>query len=78
MIVDDSDLGIISGNVVHHEGNGTPCKHLVGEESGKYSCIIHDKEWYKDTPCFSHGQMESSPDNVCRLGDYILNKKEKF
>ena len=49
-----------------------PCKHLCGNKPGEYACKIHDKSWYKKTPCFSHGQIESSITDNCRLGEYFL------
>jgi Fe-S-cluster containining protein len=51
------------------------CPHFE-QEGVKASCKIHHYKWYKDTPCFSHGQIESSASDNCRMGDYILNKKE--
>jgi len=76
VIIDDPEKGIVEGNFVVNEGNGVPCKHLRGDKPGEYSCAIHDYPWYEDTPCFSHGQIESSPDNECRLGAYLLKKGE--
>lgn len=73
IIVDDPEKGIIEDNLIGHMGTGEPCKHLNGKKLGEYSCAIHDRSWYKDTPCFSHGQIESSPDDVCRMGEYLLN-----
>jgi hypothetical protein len=52
-----------------------PCKHLLGEISGKYSCAVHDKKWYKRTPCYAHGQIEESNDCECRIGRYIIDKR---
>lgn len=77
IIVDDPEKGIVDDNLICHEGHNEPCKHLIGDEPGEYSCVIHDKSWYKDTPCFSHGQIEQSPDDVCRLGAYIIALKDK-
>lgn len=76
-IVNDPDLGFIEGNFIH-KPCGTPCKHLVGNEAGKYSCDVHNKEWYEETPCFSHGQTEKSDSENCRIGAYILSKKLNF
>jgi len=77
IIVDDPDKGLSKDNIIAHHGDG-PCKHLGGNKPGEYFCKVHDKPWYKETPCFSHGQIESSPDCVCRLGEYIIkNLKEK-
>jgi len=77
MIVDNPDKPISENNIIAHMGDG-PCKHLEGNKPGEYSCKIHSKSWYKDTPCFSHGQIEKSPNDECRLGRYILDKKLTF
>jgi DNA-directed RNA polymerase subunit RPC12/RpoP len=77
MIVDDPEKGIAPNNIICHKGDGTPCKHLIGDEPGEYSCAIHDKSWYKDTPCFAHRQIEQSPDEVCRLGKHMMELKDK-
>lgn len=76
-IVDDPEKGLSEDNIIVHEGKG-PCKHLLGNKPGEYSCSVHDKEWYKETPCFSHGQIESSPDDECRLGRHILDNQIKL
>ena len=75
IIVDDPKKGLKENNLIEHWGNG-PCKHLLGDTPGEYSCAIHNYKWYKKTPCHSHGQIEQSPDCNCRLGEFIL-KKEK-
>jgi hypothetical protein len=72
MIVDDPEKGISEDNIIAHEGNG-PCKHLEGNKPGEYKCKIHNKPWYKKTPCYSHGQIESSPEDECRMGRYIID-----
>jgi hypothetical protein len=61
-------------NFAVHDGMGVPCPHLRGNEAGKYSCAIHDKPWYGETPCAQFGQIESSPDEDCRVGRYIMEK----
>ena len=82
VIVDDPDKGILDNgrggydNLIVHEGDG-PCKHLEGNKPGEYSCKVHDRKWYKKTPCFSHGQIEENKNCECRLGRYILNKANK-
>jgi len=75
IIVDDPEKGIAEDNLILHEGNGTPCKHLRGEE-GSYSCALHDYPWYKDTPCFAFTQVEQK-DSLCRIGVYMQKIKEK-
>ncbi len=56
-----------------HGGDGTPCPHLSSWEGNKTACAVHHLPWYKKTPCFSHGQIESSPDCECRMGRYIID-----
>ena len=75
VIVDDPEKGIVDDNLIFHDGMKQPCKHLTGDKPGKYSCAIHHYPWYKETPCFSHGQIERKNSN-CRLGEWIL-KQEK-
>jgi hypothetical protein len=67
------DLGVVEGNVVAKEC-GTRCPHLVGDKPGEYSCAVHDRDWYKDTPCFAHDQIGKEED-PCRIGKYILKVK---
>ena len=75
MIVDDPAKGIAEDNIIHHIGDGTPCKHLRGDTPGDYSCAVHDEPWYRETPCFAATQIERSPNDVCRMGKFILSKK---
>ena len=76
VIVDDPAKGIREDNLIFHEGDGTPCKHLRGTKPGEYSCALHDKKWYKKTPCFSHGQIEAG-NTPCRMGEYILKRAKE-
>jgi hypothetical protein len=75
VVVKDSEKGISEDNLIARPGDGTPCPHLRGDKPGDYSCAIHEKEWYKETPCFAHGQIESRSTN-CRLGEFILKKRK--
>lgn len=50
------------------------CPYLIRHVNGTTTCTIHNKPWYHKTPCFKHGQIEQSPEDVCRMGHYILNK----
>ena len=77
MIADDPSKPISEENIIAHRGDG-PCKHLEGSTPGDYSCKVHSKNWYGGTPCFSHGQIESSPDDECRMGRYILDNNLTF
>jgi hypothetical protein len=74
VIVDDPTKGIQEDNLVVHMGGNTPCKHLLGDKPGEYMCAIHNEPWYKETPCYRHGQIEPSKDTPCRMGVYQLGK----
>jgi len=52
-------------------GRGERCKHLRGSVPGRFKCVLHDKRWYKQTPCYRHGQVEQG-DRPCRMGVYVL------
>lgn len=51
------------------------CPHLRDEEPGKYSCAVHDKEWYPTTPCAEY--QSHWGDQLCRLGELLVSKKSK-
>ena len=76
VIVKDPSKGIKEDNLTVHNGQGNACPHLEGDEPREYACAIHDESWYKETPCFSHGQIERGNTN-CRMGEYILNKEKQ-
>ncbi len=71
-IVNDVTKGPVDENLIVHEGHGIACKHLLGKEPGKYSCLIHNETWYEETPCSSHTQIERNPKSHCRMGVYVL------
>jgi len=71
VIVVDPDKGLKEGNFKAINCLEERCPHLCGDEVGQYSCAVHDKKWYKKTPCFSHGQIERGNQN-CRMGEHIL------
>ena len=54
-----------------HKKSDEFCPHLSfnGIEA---SCDIHDKKWFKKTPCHSHSQIGKIDDD-CRIGRYILD-----
>ena len=58
VIVVDPKLGITKGNLKAINLKEEKCPHLEGEKPGEYNCKIHDEPWYKETPCYSHGQIE--------------------
>ena len=76
-IVVDPDIGPADGNLRSISGYEERCPHLFGDEVGKYSCAVHDRPWYHETPCFSHGQVESSKDEACRMGAYQMKLKRE-
>ena len=59
VIVDNPEIGIKEDNLISHEGNGMPCKHLVGSKKGFLKCNIHHYSWFKETPCAKHTQIET-------------------
>ena len=75
VIVDDPSKGIVEDNLIVKE-TGQRCKHLTGNKPGEFSCAIHNYSWYEETPCYRHGQIETSADKSCRLGAFLLNKPE--
>ena len=76
--MDDPDKGPVEGNLKAIGQHGMErCQHLMGNKPGEFSCAIHNKKWYKDTPCFQHGQIERSKDDVCRMGEYIIKQEKK-
>ena len=78
VIVVDPQKGIQEDNLTVIGENGRErCPHLRGECPGEFSCAIHNEPWYDETPCFSHGQIEKSPDTECRMGRYLLDKCDK-
>lgn len=60
----------IEDNLITKE-SGKRCQYLIGE-LGQTSCQLHDKWWYKDTPCFKHTQLGGGN---CRTGQYLLKDK---
>jgi len=62
------------------KASGDVCPHLYEDELKdelKYKCTIHHYKWYKETPCFEHGQIEESPEDPCRMGTYLLLPENK-
>ena len=73
IIIADPKKGVKEDNMVAKHTDDK-CPHLVGDSPGAYACAIHDESWYKGTPCYSHGQIEVSPDDECRMGRYVLDQ----
>ena len=74
-IADDPDKGFVPDNIILYNGD-SKCKYLVGDKEGEYSCAVHGKEWYSDTPCFQYTQIEDSPNDKCRIGAAIIDRKK--
>ena len=74
IIVDDPNLGPSEDNL-KHKPTGERCQHLTGDVCGEYACVIHDRPWYNETPCYQYGQTERSVDTPCRMGVFQLNRK---
>ncbi len=58
----------IENNLITKE-SGQRCPYLVGE-IGRTSCQLHNKWWYKDTPCFNHTQLGGGK---CRTGEFLID-----
>jgi hypothetical protein len=76
VIVVDPKIGIKEGNLKAIDLTKERCPHLRGHRSGKYACAIHNKPWYKETPCYRHGQIERSKDELCRMGAYLMRQEK--
>jgi hypothetical protein len=74
-ILDDPAKGIIMSNIIGKH-TGERCKHLLGNEPGKFSCAIHNYSWYSETPCYNHDQI-GKPGVPCRLGEHYLKNYKK-
>lgn len=75
VIVVDPDKGIRESNLRGINMLEERCPHLKGDKPGEYSCAIHDRPWYSETPC---AQYQSHwPDQVCKMGDYLVNGEGK-
>lgn len=59
-----------------HKTTGVACPHLEWEGEVA-TCKIHHLDWYVETPCFSHTQIERK-DSPCRTGEYLLKKGINF
>lgn len=65
VIMDDPGKGLTEGNIIIHNGNGRPCKHLRGDKPGEYICIVHNEDWYPETGCAAYTQIGGGE---CRMG----------
>ena len=77
VIVDDPEKGLKKDNLKAINCLKERCQHLRGDKPGEFSCAIHNKKWYKKTPCARHGQIERSEDTPCRMGEYTMKKETR-
>ena len=49
------------------------CPHLTFNDA-QATCLVHDRSWYRKTPCNSYGQIEENENANCRLGQHIREK----
>lgn len=75
VIVVDPDRGLKEDNLRAINLLKEPCPHLRGNKAGEYSCAVHNRPWYKQTPCYKHGQIEAKKSSPCRMGEYLLRKE---
>ena len=76
VIVDDPEKGIDPDNLMVIDNRTDRCPHLRGDKPGEYACSIHDRDWYPETPCAHHKQIERSPDCECRMGRHLLDQQD--
>lgn len=76
-IVVDPARGVELDNLKAINTSEERCPHLRGSVPGEYSCAVHDEPWYPETPCWAHGQIERSPDDPCRMGEWILKRHKE-
>jgi hypothetical protein len=47
---------------------GMRCPNLVFDKEDKASCKIHDRPWYKQTPCYVYQNSALDPDFTLKRG----------
>lgn len=65
---------VVVGNRLKNKMAGTLCPNLYVASDGTTTCKVHDEPWYKNTPCFVHGNPDIDPDyaanpkKLCAIG----------
>ena len=75
VIVKNPDKGISEDNLmmIGMSGEVEKCPHLLGDKPGEYSCSIHNRDWYPETPC---AQYQSHwPERTCRMGRALVENE---
>jgi hypothetical protein len=68
-----------------HKPSGAQCPNLTFREVEglgfpEASCGVHDRDWYKETPCYTYQNSEIDPDyggksgKPCKLGPHYSNR----
>jgi len=65
-----------SDEAFYNKPANTPCPHLRWNYDFSH-CSVHDKPWYKETPCFEFTQIEESSSRLCRLGMFVIKMRRK-
>lgn len=71
VIVVDPEIGPEPNNLKGINMLEESCPHLRGDKPGEYSCAIHDKPWFSETPCAEY--QSHNGDQPCRVGDFLVN-----
>lgn len=77
VIVVDPDKGLAEDNftMIGTSGNKERCPHLRGDTPGEFSCAVHDRDWYPETPCADY--QSHWPERPCRVGEFLLAHHEE-
>ena len=70
---DETDINKVKQWVMIKE-QGHHCPHLSWDGDIAI-CAIHHMEWFPETPCGRHGQVEDNPSRRCRTGKWNREKK---
>lgn len=73
MIIKDPSGPFDESNIASVGAEGPErCPHLRGDVPGEYSCFVHEKKWYPETPCFQY--QSHWPERNCPMGEYFIEK----
>jgi hypothetical protein len=76
VIVDDPDRGPEQDNLKAVGFKGPErCQHLRGDAPGEYSCAVHDREWFSETPCAAY--QSHWPERPCPMGRHLTAHQEE-
>jgi hypothetical protein len=77
VIVVDPDKGPVYDNLttIGTSGEKERCPHLRGDRPGEYSCSVHERDWYPETPCAEY--QSHWPSKPCRMGEFLLKHQSE-